>query len=95
MKTEVIQKIGEKLQDEVFSAKFQGVSKEEALEILKAEGFDITMEDLESIGEFVSDDSQELSVEALDTVAGGLSWNQYWKGLKSTLRGFWDALCGK
>ena len=69
----------EKLKDEAFAKKFEGFkSVEDFVAIAKKEGYDISIEDIESI-------TKDLSDEDLEKVAGGGLFKIMWSALKDLL----------
>lgn len=95
--------LNEKLQDRNFSSKLIGVSMDEAITILHNSGLDISESEISEIERMMNENSDtELNEEDLESVAGGgpslkdywnalkkpMPWNDYWTGLKSTVRGF-------
>lgn len=63
-------------------------TKEEAVELLKQLGVDITVDEFVQIGKEITSD--ELSEDMLSLVSGG-SWRGFWKGVRDFFQGFMDA----
>ena len=99
--------LNEKLQDPKFRSRFIGVSIDEAINILHGSGLDLSKEELSEIERMINLNSDtELNEEDLEAVAGGgpsvkdywnalkkgMSWDDYWRGLKVTFKGFFDGV---
>jgi len=85
-----IEQIGRLLEenDEVASLLKASKSIDDAVEILKKQGIEVTKEEFIQMGKMIT--SEELSEDMLEMVSGG-SWKGFWKGVKSFFQGFLDA----
>lgn len=89
---EKIIKLYELLQDDDFSLKMKNITVDEAVELLSKEGLEFSKDEILNLMDALPEEEQELNIEDLEKISGGLTFKKYWGGLKSTLRGFWDGL---
>ena len=87
---ERIAKIGQLFLDneQAKEALKEAKTPEEAVEVFKQYGIEMTKEEFIEIGKGITSD--ELSEEMLVLVAGG-SWKGFWRGVKDFFQGFLDA----
>lgn len=58
--------------DADFRNQLESMAKEDVLKAASENGFNFTMEELEDVCEYVEEQGEELDIEALETVVGGL-----------------------
>jgi len=68
---EFVKKVSE---DEGFKSSLEGTSKEEMLAISAGAGFDFTAEELEDVCEYAKEQGEELDIEELEKVVGGIAF---------------------
>lgn len=68
---EFVKKVSE---DDVFKKSLEGTSTEEMLAISSGAGFDFTAEELEDVCEYAKEKGDELDIEDLEKVVGGIAF---------------------